>query len=102
MNHRFDILSSLLDANESHLNVTNLSEIPIEHEISLNETSDNNSCSSTIKDEPLLKPKSKKFKVASSNRKHKCETCNKRFICLSHLNIHKRIHSKEKPFACGQ
>ncbi len=35
-------------------------------------------------------------------RKYKCETCNKRFTRLSHLNVHNRIHSREKPFACDQ
>ncbi len=59
-----------------------------------NETSDNNSSPSTIKVKPLSMPNSKKFKVYSSIRKHKCETCKKRFPSRSHLNIHKRIHSK--------
>ena len=64
----------------------------------VNEANDNNSCSSTIKVKPLLiVQKSNRFKVNSSIRKHKCQTCNKRFPSQSHLNIHNRIYSKEKP-----
>ncbi len=74
MNHRIEKLLSLVDANQPQSNVANLSEISNEHEISLNETSDNNSCSSTIKVEPLSMLISKRFKSNSSNRKHKCET----------------------------
>jgi uncharacterized Zn-finger protein len=102
MNHRIEKLSSLVDANQPQSNVTDLNEISNEHEISLNETSDNNACSSTIKVEPLSMLISKRFKSNSSIEKHKCETCKKRFLHLCHLNIHKRIHSKEKPFACDQ
>jgi uncharacterized Zn-finger protein len=102
MNHRIEKLSSFVDANQPQSNVTNLIEISNEHEISLNEASDNNSCSSTIKVEPLSMQISKRFKSNSSIKKHKCETCKKRFLHLCHLTIHKRIHSKEKPFACDQ
>jgi uncharacterized Zn-finger protein len=102
MNHRIEKLSSLLDANQSHVNKKNLNEIPIECENGINEASVNNSCSSTIKVEPFLIQKSKRFQINSSIRKHKCEMCKKRFLTSTHLNIHKRIHSKEKPFACDQ
>jgi uncharacterized Zn-finger protein len=98
MNHRIEKLSTLLDLKEIQLN-----EISIERQNQTNEVSDNNSCSSPIKVEPLLiVQKSKRFKINSSNRKLKCETCKKRFPSQSKLNIHNRIHSKEKPFACDQ
>ncbi len=87
LNHRIEKLSSLLDANETQPNVSNKSEISIKCDAS---------CSSTIKVEPLLIP------VNSSIRKHKCETCNKRFKTSTQLNIHKRIHLQQKPFACDQ
>jgi uncharacterized Zn-finger protein len=92
INHRIERLSSLLESN-----VTNICESSIEHENELNETSEYYSCSSPIKKEPFFMPKSKRF-----IRRHKCETCKKRFISPSKLNIHERIHSKEKPFACDQ
>ena len=87
MNHRIEKHSALL--NETQLNVSNTSEISIERENALNEASENNSCSSTIK-------------VNSSISKHKCEMCNKRFQTSSQLTVHHRIHSKDKPFACDQ
>jgi hypothetical protein len=46
--------------------------------------------------------KPNKFKVNSSSQKYKCETCKKTFTTSSQLNIHNRIHSKQKPFACDQ
>ena len=59
--------------------MTNLNEISIELENQTNEVSDNNAHSSTIQDNPLLMPLSNRFKVNSSIRKYKCQTCNKRF-----------------------
>ncbi len=47
-------------------------------------------------------PKSKRFKVKYFTKKHKCETCTKRFKYATHLNIHTRIHLKQKPLACDQ
>ena len=100
MNHRFEKLSTLLDAADTRLNMENRNEIPIDRENALNEASDNNSCSSTIKVKPLIIKKSKRFKSNHSIKKHKCETCKKRFKTSAELNIHNRIHSKEKSFAC--
>jgi uncharacterized Zn-finger protein len=102
MNHRIEKLLTLLDANETQLNVKKINEIFIECENAINETSDDNSCSFTIKVEPLSMPKSKRFKVNTTIRKHKCETCKKRFKSPSQLNIHNRIHSKQKSFSCDQ
>jgi hypothetical protein len=45
----------------------NITEISIEHENEINETNDDNSCSSTIKVNPVLITKSKRFKSNSSN-----------------------------------
>ncbi len=101
MNHRIEKLSALL--NETQLNVSITSEISIERGNAINEASENNPCSSTIKVNPLLMLKSKRFKVNSSIKKNKCKTCTKRFQTSSQLNIHHRIHSKQqKPFACDQ
>jgi hypothetical protein len=69
--HRIDKLSTLLDANQTHLNVEKRNEISIERETNVN------SCSSTIKIEPLFIPKSNRLKVYSSTKKYKCETCKK-------------------------
>jgi uncharacterized Zn-finger protein len=102
MDRRIEKLSILLDTNETQLNVTNTNEITIKCENVINETIDDNSCSSTIKVNALLIPKSKKFKENSSIRKHKCETCKKTFKTTAYLNIHNRIHLKQKHFACDQ
>ncbi len=102
MDHRIEKLSTLLDANETQSHAGNLSGILIDRESPTSEASGNSSCSSSIKVESLIMPKSNKFKVNSSIRKHKCKTCNKRFPSQSHLNIHSRIHSKQKPFGCDQ
>jgi hypothetical protein len=45
----------------------NITEISIEHENAINETSDDNSSSPTIKVNPVIIKKSKRFKVNSSN-----------------------------------
>jgi uncharacterized Zn-finger protein len=102
MNHRIEKLSSLLNAKETQLNVKNRNEISIQHEDVVNEANDDNPCSSTIKVEPLLMPESKRSIYSFSFKEHKCETCNKRFQTSTKLNIHKRIHSKHRPFACDQ
>jgi uncharacterized Zn-finger protein len=99
MNHRIEKLSTLLQTNETQSKVTNIiSEISIGRKNPINETSDDNSCSSTLKVKPFLMSESKRLKVKNNT----CEKCKKRFPSQSHLNIHKRIHSKQKPFACDQ
>ncbi len=85
MNHHLVNLSSLLNANQSQLNVANLNEISNERENAINEASDNSSCSSTINVRPLLIQKSNRFKVNSSFKNHKCQTCNKRFLTATQL-----------------
>jgi uncharacterized Zn-finger protein len=113
MNHRLDKLTALLDANETESNLTNRNEISIQREITINESS--KPCSFTIKDNPLLIPKSKSFKVNSSCKKCKCKQLNihkrkqKRFACdqcqksftqKGSLTVHKGTHSGEKPYSC--
>ena len=80
----------------------NITEISIEHENAINETSDDTSFSSTINVNPVIITKSKRFKVNSSNNQNIGQTCNTNKSNSTQLNIHKRIHSKEKPFACDQ
>ena len=65
MNHRIEKLSTLLDATDTQLNVTNTNEISIERENAINNTSES-SCSSTIKVEPLSMQKTQRLKVASN------------------------------------
>ena len=89
MNLRIEKLSSLLDSNETHLN----GQISIKHENAINE---NNPCSSTIKVNPLSMPISNKLKFYSPYKENICETKNS-----TELNIHKRIHSEQKRFACA-
>jgi len=35
------------------------------------------------------------------NFPHQCDSCSKKFLHLSNLIIHKRIHTDEKPFVCN-
>jgi len=117
MNHSFDKLSALLTANETKLN---LNEISIECENSINEASDNSTCSSTNK----VKQKSKRFKVqkhigetscktfstsallkipnriSSKQNRFTCDQCPKTFDDKSNLERHKTMHTGEKPFQC--
>jgi len=91
MNHRIEKLSSLLNANETQLNLSNRNEVTIKLENALNETSDN-ACSSTIKVESLSIQKSESFKVNSSIKEHQCETSSTQFTNSSQL--------KEPRFTC--
>jgi hypothetical protein len=53
MNDRIEMFSTLLNESETHLTVTNISEISIELENGINEASDDNSCSLAIKVNPF-------------------------------------------------
>jgi uncharacterized Zn-finger protein len=97
MNHRLEKFSALLDAN-----VSNINKISIEHENTINESSDNNPCSSTIKVKPLIMPQSNRSKVDYSMKKHKCKMCKKGFSNSFQSNIHYRLHLKQKRIACDQ
>ena len=77
-----------LDAADTRLNMENRNEITTVCENAINESSDNSSCSSTIKDEPLLIPQSKRFKINSSIRKHKCETCKGVVLNRGNMMLH--------------
>ena len=35
-----------------------------------------------------------------TNKSFECDVCKMVFICKSHLIIHKRVHSGEKPYKC--
>lgn len=36
----------------------------------------------------------------SETKKHQCSVCQKRFTRKQHLDLHRRVHSGEKPFSC--
>jgi hypothetical protein len=64
MDHRIERLSALIDVNQTQLNVTNISKISIERDNALRAS--DNPCSSTIKVNPILIPKSKRLEINSS------------------------------------
>jgi hypothetical protein len=68
----------------------NITEISIEHENAINETSDDTSCSSTIKVNPLSIQKSKRFKVDSSKTniqtKHSKQT-SKKYVQYKNIKL---------------
>src|SRR5277367_5491926 len=37
-----------------------------------------------------------------SEKNYACDTCGKRFLWPSHLKVHERSHSGEKPFKCEE
>ena len=96
MNNRIEKLSNLLDANVSDIN-----EISSKHENAIDESSGNSSSSSSSSSSFIV-PNSNLFIVASSSKEHTSESSKKRFKTSVELNIHKRIHSKHKRFACDQ
>jgi hypothetical protein len=60
MNHRLEKLKALLDTNESHQNVENITETSIDCE---NETRENNSCSPTINQNEQMNKSSMKVEI---------------------------------------
>ena len=91
MNHRMEKFSSLLNENQTQMNLSNRNEITIKLENVLNETSDN-ACPSTIKVESLSIQKQESFKVNSPSKEHQCETSPTKFTNSSQL--------KEPRFTC--
>ncbi len=100
MNHRFEKLSMLLDANESHSN--DVSQISIVRENTINETIDASySCSSPIKVEPLLISQySNRFKAKTIFKENTSETSNPKSSNSTQLNIPRRTHMKQRRFTC--
>ena len=41
-------------------------------------------------------------KAKQLNNANECDKCRKKFSTSSHLKVHKRIHSNEKPYECDQ
>ncbi len=98
MNHRLEKLTTLFDAADTQLNMSNMSDIPIERENATNLESDR-SRSSSINFKQISMPKSK---IDSSFNEHTGEKSDTKFATSTQLNIHNRQHSKQKHFACNQ
>jgi hypothetical protein len=101
VNHRFEKLSSLLNAADTQLNVANLNEISTGSINTIYEAGDKTACPSTIKVDQLSTiSKSKTFKVNSSNNKTS-STQSRNSTQLNSI-IHNRIHSKQQRFVSDQ
>ena len=98
MNNRIGTFSMLLNSNETQINFQNRNGIPIENENAINETSDDNSCSSSIKVESSIMSESKGFKV----KEYTCETSNLKCSSSTQLNLYKRTNLEQKHYACDE
>ena len=98
MNNRIGTFSMLLNSNETQINFQNRNGIPIENENAINETSDDNSCSSSIKVESSIMSESKGFKV----KENTCETSNLKLSNSTQLNIHNKTNLEQKHYACDE
>ena len=111
MNHRIEKLSTLLDATDTQLNNANRNKTTIERKNRINETSDNRGLSAIIVQPLSCNVASNEGCTTSSqlnihNRIHSkqkrftCDQCQKTFAQKSSLILHKRLHSGEKPYQC--
>jgi uncharacterized Zn-finger protein len=122
LNHRIEKLSSLLDSNDTQLNVSaNINEIPIERDSAINAASDANSCPSSfmlhnsnifmVGSEHTCETYEKKIpnstqlskrkrELQSKEKRFTCDQCQMKFSLKSNLLKHKRIHAEVKPFSC--